>query len=802
MRLLFRLVLAITLGLLVVHPLQAQKKKPPPPLKIKSIRPGLPRGGDAHRVRIGVWNPVYVTLEAGEDDIGNGEYTLVNETSDGDTQSVFTVGVPAIPQETVRKVLTYYRPGDRGARVSVTLRKRSGATVESAAIEPRFGEILEPGEVLYLGVGTPLGGLRKALMKPKQLGEDDEQEANRADHELAVLDRPEELPNRWFGYQAADVIFLSTSNSKFVQGLRQNDPGLQALADWLRRGGRLVLSVGRNFQEVRELLPRLGLRDFTLEKSERVTNLGRVATWAGAGGDSWPGEDGLDAIRLGLTGGAFSLVEAEKDGRWPVMAMATVGMGCVLLAGFDLDAPAVQRWAGERGFWERIRTEMGPRVVQGGQQDRRMRGGLDTAGEIGTSLQRGLENFEEVPVISFGWVAFFILIYIIIVGPLDYWFLKKVVKRLELTWVTFPLVVLVVSVAAYFTAYKLKGNHMRINKVDVVDIDLRSGEVQGTTWLALFSPNVKAYTVGFAPAPDWCGGGKEDDDYGTLAGTINTPDNSMGGVDRPSSQSLFRRPYSYAPDAVALRGVPVPVWASRSFTGTWRAETQPGRMIEVVTPFGPSADGERLNGTLRSNLPVELTDVMLLYRGGAYGPRKLAPGETLNIGGNDAPTFRGLVGQTSTRDWLAKAYPRVVTPKSENQSTPRRKTKPVPPGNPFGERPDQIHEDDQHAGGVMRLLLFHQAADQKTDRNNSGLRLLDQGWRVRGFGPDRRFPNEAILIGRASQAPATAETVTLSGVSPTRLWLGTLPGEGDREPVPGFLGQDTYVRIYIPVSPK
>ena len=53
-------------------------------------------------------------------------------------------------------------------------------------------------------------------------------------------------------------------------------------------------------------------------------------------------------------------------------------------------------------------------------------------------LIHGLESFDGVPVISFGWVALFILIYIVVVGPLDYFFLKKVVKRLELTWVTFP----------------------------------------------------------------------------------------------------------------------------------------------------------------------------------------------------------------------------------------------------------------------------------------------------------------------------------------------------------------------------
>src|SRR5213078_1731380 len=118
-------------------------------------------------------------------------------------------------------------------------------------------------------------------------------------------------------------------------------------------------------------------------------------------------------------------------------------------------------------------------------------------------LVQTLEQFEGVPVISFGWVALFILLYILVVGPLDYFILKKVVKRLELTWVTFPTVVLVVSAAAYFTAYYLKGSELRINKVDVVDVVAeldpetrvaRGTQAAGTTWFTLFSPRIQSYT--------------------------------------------------------------------------------------------------------------------------------------------------------------------------------------------------------------------------------------------------------------------------------------------------------------------
>ena len=66
----------------------------------------------------------------------------------------------------------------------------------------------------------------------------------------------------------------------------------------------------------------------------------------------------------------------------------------------------------------------------------------DTPLDARGALKRGLEMFEEIPVISFGVVALFILFYIVLVGPLDYFILKKLFKRLELTWITFPTIVL------------------------------------------------------------------------------------------------------------------------------------------------------------------------------------------------------------------------------------------------------------------------------------------------------------------------------------------------------------------------
>ena len=110
-------------------------------------------------------------------------------------------------------------------------------------------------------------------------------------------------------------------------------------------------------------------------------------------------------------------------------------------------------------------------------------------------------SIDSVKLIPFGWVAFFIFLYILLIGPGDYFFLKKVLKRMELTWITFPTIVVTVSLVAYYAAYLLKGNDLLVNKVDVVDIDQTSGLTRGNTWVSLFSPQNRDYTIGTIPVP-------------------------------------------------------------------------------------------------------------------------------------------------------------------------------------------------------------------------------------------------------------------------------------------------------------
>ena len=224
--------------------------------------------------------------------------------------------------------------------------------------------------------------------------------------------------------------------------------------------------------------------------------------------------------------------------------------------------------------------------------------------------------------ISFGWVALFIFIYIIVVGPLDFIFLKYVIKRMELAWITFPVIVVFISGVAYVTAYYLKGSDLKTNKIDLFDIvtELEPGSSRATskhvycyTWFNLFSPRIQKYSIGIEP-PEWAGPPTYDNDtlsYSPVVAWMARPADTMG-TGAVGSGGLFRSAYDFAPNAVGLTGVPIQVWASKAFAASWHAPLQnagPNPMVSADLQF----KGKKMSGTITSRLPFKLDDACLLY---------------------------------------------------------------------------------------------------------------------------------------------------------------------------------------------
>ena len=206
-------------------------------------------------------------------------------------------------------------------------------------------------------------------------------------------------------------------------------------------------------------------------------------------------------------------------------------------------------------------------------------------------LQGSLDYFEGVPVVSFGWVALFILIYIILIGPVDYLFLKKVVKPARMD-------VGHVSDDRHYRQRRrlLRGlraqgqGPARSTRSTWSTSTWPASAIDGNTWFTLFSPRIQNYTIGVEPA------GPEDGEPSVwtpstecrprhdreLAGHVEQ--NQYGG----SSGGLFSKRYKYQSGtdpvdpnrdlyAAGLEGVPIQVWTTKAFHAEWSAPLDPAK---------------------------------------------------------------------------------------------------------------------------------------------------------------------------------------------------------------------------------
>jgi hypothetical protein len=469
----------------------------------------------------------------------------------------------------------------------------------------------------------------------------------------------------------------------------------------------------------------------------------------------------------------------------PVAVQAARGLGRVTLVAFDLDRPPFTDFAERPALWDWVLREGGAARASVGQEHKPLQGyagPTDDEDELAVAVRSHIDTFDGVPVISFGWVAMFIVLYIILIGPVEYLFLKRILGRLELTWVTFPVIVLTVSAAAYFTAYAVKGRDLKVNKVDLVEVDPASGRVYGTAWVSIFSPRIATYTVGVTPAEGWTA--EPDEPGGTLVGWVGGPQGGRGG--------FVRRRYAYHTDPAAgvvadgMTDVPIQVWSTKSFTARWSGKLDPKAPVVESRLEHPPGDPTKVIGAFVNRMPFDrLSDCVAFYAGQAYPlpGGVILKGQTVRLvldKGESARKWLQERGQLA--DLLARAS--AYTGRTDPRAGTRSAAAPAAPG----------------AALPLLGVMFHEAAlsyDEGVYPRNASFRRLDQSWRLSEYHRD-----EVILVGRVTPPVGPAEERLGGPASPSRLWLKGLPGSGEKRwDIPGAARQETYVRVYLPVKP-
>jgi hypothetical protein len=167
------------------------------------------------------------------------------------------------------------------------------------------------------------------------------------------------------------------------------------------------------------------------------------------------------------------------------------GSGLVTFSAFDF--ASLRGWASEGALWGKLLAR--PSMLAPGYGARRSQTSL---------LERGVLRLPSLNLPSTGVVLAFLLLYVLVIGPINYLALRRL-RRLEWAWLSVPLVVLVFSCGLYVVGAGLRGGQSQLSQATIVQGAEGQSRAFATGFIGLFSPRRTSYTVGF-PAQTLVGG--------------------------------------------------------------------------------------------------------------------------------------------------------------------------------------------------------------------------------------------------------------------------------------------------------
>ena len=185
------------------------------------------------------------------------------------------------------------------------------------------------------------------------------------------------------------------------------------------------------------------------------------------------------------------------------MIRSALGMGTVCVVTADLDVGFIAEWKGrDRLVASLLDDLMGTHSQGNDRPDESRRNSAVTHlgfSDLSGQLRAALDQFPGVRLVPFSLIAGVALLFVILIGPMDYFVLRRFAPRMEWTWLTFPLTLLGVSGLALGLANSWKGATPKRNVVDLLDIDTVTGTTRCTSWAHLYPVNAGQFPIDAEP---------------------------------------------------------------------------------------------------------------------------------------------------------------------------------------------------------------------------------------------------------------------------------------------------------------
>lgn len=737
------------------------------PVRIEQVRVGWDG-----LYRVGRWTQVVAEVEV----VTSGRFRLLVTTPDPDGHRVTFTSRLSEPLAAGRHVLRgLCKPGrlDAGFEVMVETDAEPKSLAPSAVAAWKSSsekvtaapKSLVPGIRLVLTVGEPAGFSSGEMSGSNAIAaETSVPKSSPASTKPGALDvivlpmLANQLSDDGLAYDGVSLLVLS-GPVKLVPDQ------VHALRDWIARGGRLALSLPTDPVAARDLIAPLAtwLPATVSDEAIVVREFSSLESYAGRN-VRVPFAGRLSIPQIRITHGV--ILAGSRDNA--LLARAPYGLGSVTVLALDLTQPPLNGWAGVGALGRRLLSDVVSSEDLGDSKTAK-HAQLSSTGvtDLATQLHAIQDDFAGVSRVSPWFVMGLLGLFLILIGPVDYLLVHRLLKRPRATWITFPMWIVVVAIAAAQGAAAWNGTTLRVNQFHLINVDAATATVRSRLWTNLYSP-VTTSVAAVEASTVLAGSTEEIASRRSLANWSGTPETAFGGMYRPAGIDIGRSAYTLANDlsqtvAAPVKSLPLVQWTSKELV----TEVSGAATTLVESDLISSGSG-RLTGTVTHRLPGALEDWLLVFGNRVYRQSKL----------RDDPVTIPLASRQLWRVEQPNVFQRELRPYLTGQIT-------IATTEGAGKHASISHRQTQYdplsldAPSFARALTFHEeaGATKYTGLTNRLLEEEDLSHLIR--------LGRAVLFGRlkgsasALKLSDSTSTSSLQPVKPDREW--------------------TFVRLILPV---
>ena len=521
----------------------------------------------------------------------------------------------------------------------------------------------------------------------------------------ATIQSAADIPDASICFSAVDLLIIPTNSVDLIRDIRPEQ--WQATDRWLRDGGSGLITLGPEARDLSSIKPFAALLPGEVLDYSKVTNPGPLESYVGTNDPI----EVFEVTRFNPSTATIDLTLLDSlNRRIPWLSRHAYGLGSIQVVASDLDQPAFTDWPDRNKLW---RILLG-RTIDLGIAEKSLNTQIGTASYLGYDdlvgqLRASLDVFPSLTVVSFGQAVTIIVALLLVIGPLDYFLSVKWLKRPDFSWYFAGSMLIIASLGLMALRNNLRPDEVRINTVQVVDIDTTSNQATGHLWSHVYSSQARQLDLRLqtsAPenevAIDWQG----------------LPGRGLGGLMSQLNTDLGMPSYLVQQDTAVLTQVGIPNSGTKCISATWHHPIE----LSAQAKLKEIAGIDQLEGDIVNPLPVDLKDCMLIYHHWYYSmPSRIAPGQSIRV------SF-----ETIPKDLPRRLNGRRVVQGSEQ----------ITPWNPA---------DRNSIPRLLEMLMFYKAASGPTYTT-----LMHR------YQPQLDFSNllmlnRAILVGRIEEPLASIQ---------------------------------------------